>query len=487
VVIVDPHPKGAGLAGAQTLVVSANGAAVYVAGSGTLASLARDPSTGLLALVDGSTGCFATFAGDNCTVISDLTTPTKLGLGVGGELYAPAVNKIYTFDPSGYGLVRRANAAGCIGSAPATAACASGRGLASAITGLVATGDGQDVYASSSGSGAVVELDRGGSLTARGDTRGCQYNSGTAIATCALISTMVAPQALAVSADGHSVYSAGAGRLSVFKRDSNSPVCENVTINVTSGTAPALKLPCRDEDGDALSYQVITPPTLGSLGALDNGAGTIIYAAPQGQNGTSTFTFRASYSSFATFEAIGSITVNVVGASPSGVDADKDGFFAGQDCNDANAAIRPGAMEVKGNRIDENCDGVAEPFLLIPVGVSHGWDYKKGSVILTLKALAITQGSPAGMKVKIFCKGKKCPFKSKSLKPAKAKKGARSVLASLTKKQRRFRSGQTVEVWVSAPNFNTKVARIPLKKAKAPVATALCVAPGDKTPQKTCN
>src|SRR6478609_3838555 len=84
------------------------------------------------------------------------------------------------------------------------------------------------------------------------------------------------------------------------------------------------------------------------------------------------------------YEAIGSITVNVVGAPnlvPAGIDADKDGFFAGQDCNDGNAAIRPDAME-----------------------------------------------------------------------PAKARKGSRSVLASLTKQQRRLRAGQTIEVWVSAPN-----------------------------------
>ena len=41
-------------------------------------------------------------------------------------------------------------------------------------------------------------------------------------------------------------------------------------------------------------------------------------------------------------------------------------------------------------------------------------------------------------------------------------------ILSLSRKQRKFRVGQTVEVWVSAPNFNTKVARIALKKGKQP-------------------
>ena len=40
---------------------------------------------------------------------------------------------------------------------------------------------------------------------------------------------------------------------------------------------------------------------------------------------------------------------------------------------------------------------------------------------------------------------------------------------------------------MSAPNFNTKVARLPLKKGKAPVAEALCVVPGQSKPQKKCD
>ena len=43
-----------------------------------------------------------------------------------------------------------------------------------------------------------------------------------------------------------------------------------------------------------------------------------------------------------TFPSTGSITVTVEGATvnpggPLGIDNDHDGFFAGQDCNDANA------------------------------------------------------------------------------------------------------------------------------------------------------
>ncbi|MCB9745067.1 MAG: hypothetical protein H6740_20935 [Alphaproteobacteria bacterium] len=45
-----------------------------------------------------------------------------------------------------------------------------------------------------------------------------------------------------------------------------------------------------------------------------------------------------------------------IDSADTGTDADADGFFVGEDCNDDDAAINPGAAEICDDGIDNDCD-----------------------------------------------------------------------------------------------------------------------------------
>ena len=68
-------------------------------------------------------------------------------------------------------------------------------------------------------------------------------------------------------------------------------------------------------------------------------------------------------------------------------DGDGDGYTPPADCNDANAEVHPGAIEVAANTIDEDCDG--------RLGVTR------------LVALKLT-GIKAGDTLQVRCRGRGC-------------------------------------------------------------------------------
>ena len=93
---------------------------------------------------------------------------------------------------------------------------------------------------------------------------------------------------------------------------------------------------------------------------------------------------------------------------------------------------------------------------------------------------------PEGHEGRDLCKGAKCPLKTKTLKAGKVRRGAANVISSLSAKQRRFRAGQTVEVWVSRAELQHQGRALRAEKGKIPTTQPFCVLPGQTKPQKTC-
>ena len=158
-------------------------------------------------------------------------------------------------------------------------------------------------------------------------------------------------------------------------------------------------------------------------------------------------------------------------------DKDGDGQSVLTDCNDANPAIRPGAIEKVGNAVDENCDGIVAPFPTIGAGI--GFDFRFFRTYTRLLSLTVTK-VPAGGRIVVTCKSKKkrsCAFKSKRFSFAKATKTVK--LVKLFKK-RRLSPGTVFVVRVTAPDVLGKVARHTVRKGKAPLRKITCVTPGGR-------
>lgn len=155
------------------------------------------------------------------------------------------------------------------------------------------------------------------------------------------------------------------------------------------------------------------------------------------------------------------------------VDADGDGVVARLDCNDKNAAIRPGATEIRGNAVDEDCSGKADR--LLPIAATAKLSSKRLSGGRTRTSKLTVSGLKKGDVVALSCKGGGCRKAATTRRTIK--KGTSLSLTSAVRGMT-LRSGATLVVKVTRKGFSTRVVTFRTAKKAAPARTLRCQDPG---------
>jgi Ca2+-binding RTX toxin-like protein len=158
-------------------------------------------------------------------------------------------------------------------------------------------------------------------------------------------------------------------------------------------------------------------------------------------------------------------------------DVDGDGVNKPSDCNDENAAIRPGALDVPQNGIDEDCTGADANFPVLGASISFAF-----SVFRTHTRLDRYQATQlaGGERIRLRCKGRGCPFKAKTLKVRKA--GSRNMTKLVRKA--RFRAGTVLEAFISRSGAVGRHTKLRFRAAKRPELRKRCLQPGATKPSK---
>jgi len=164
---------------------------------------------------------------------------------------------------------------------------------------------------------------------------------------------------------------------------------------------------------------------------------------------------------------------------PPDLDQDDDGVQTPTDCDDGNPLIKPGAVDIPGDGINQDCSADGDADYPLP-GVKIKYSvltYPAGYSKFGKLTLAPVK---AGDKVVLKCKGRGCKFKKKTFN-VKTDKPRLSLLKPL--KKAKLRKGAVVTTRMTRTGTYGSYARWKIRATDSKFKS-LCLRPGNTTPVK---
>lgn len=314
--------SNAGVGGANGVAVSPDGKFVYVTGSSDSAVVGFNVvQSGVDAGKLGSeVNCLWSAAStSDCAQTPGMSGPHGLAVSPDGRdvyvsSFSDGVTALHRDPLSGVLSFNH-----CI-RATAFDGCTADASYVAGARDVVVSPDGRYVYVSGGGAllGFVIAYARdasSGVLT----KIGCLSN--LAAPNCTTAAGLANAERLAITSDGAHVYVTsfqggdGDGAVAAFQVEA-APLCETASVTVAAGGSVTVPLTCTDSNGEPLTRAIASGPGKGTLGTIDQAAGTVTYTAAAGTSGADAFAFTGSDGTNASAATNVSVTI-VAASSPS--------------------------------------------------------------------------------------------------------------------------------------------------------------------------